>query len=105
MFLETFSDSSTVLKYRSQHLFKADVQLDYKKVSFGVSTRYNSFQENVDETFVSPFLGSIILPGYKDYRNARRVGDMILDLRLSFQASKTSKVAILMNNALNREYS
>ena len=105
VYLETFSDSSTVLKYRSKHLFKADLQLDYKKFSLGASTRYNSFQENVDQAFVSPFLGSIILPGYRDYRNARRVGDMILDLRFSFQASKTSKIAILMNNALNREYS
>lgn len=105
VYLRTFSDSSTILKYRSQHLFKGDVQLDYKKFSVGASVRYNSFQENVDETFVSPFLGSLILPGYADYRNARRVGDMILDLRLSFQISMASKVAILMNNALNREYS
>jgi iron complex outermembrane receptor protein len=104
-YLETFSDSSTILKYRSQHLFKADLQLDYKKFSVGASTRYNSFQENVDETFVSPFLGGIILPGYTDYRNARRTGDLILDLRISLQVTKTSKVAILMNNALNREYS
>lgn len=105
VYLETFSDSSTVLKYRSKHLFKADIQLDYKKFSLGASTRYNSFQENVDETFVSPFLGNIILPGYADYRDARRTGDMVLDLRMSYKLSKTSKVAILMNNALNREYS
>ncbi len=104
-YLETFSDSPDILKYRSQHLGKADVQMDYKKLSLGVSTRYNSFQANVDQTFVDPFLGQIILPGYTDYRNARRTGDMILDMRFSFQASKSSKVAILMNNVLNREYS
>jgi iron complex outermembrane receptor protein len=105
VYLESFSDSSTVLKYRSKHLFKADLQLDYKGFSLGGSTRYNSFQENVDETFVSPFLGNLILPGYNGYREARRTGDIIVDLRMSYKITKTSKVAILMNNALNREYS
>ncbi len=105
VYLLTFSDSSETLKYRSKHLAKLDLQADYKKFSVGVSGRYQSFQENVDETFVSDFLGELILPGYKDYRDARRVGDVILDLRMSLQVTKTSKVAVLMNNALNREYS
>jgi len=61
--------------------------------------------EQVDETFTSSFLGNLILPGYGDYRNARRMGDYILDLRVAFTASKNAKVSFLMNNALNREYS
>ncbi len=105
LYIRTFSDSTSTLKYRSKHLAKLDLQLEYKKVSFGVSSRYNSFRENIDQTFVDPFLGNIFLPGYGDYRNARRTGDIIFDARMGIQISKTAKVAVLLNNALNREYS
>ena len=61
--------------------------------------------EQVDETFTSSFLGNLILPGSGDYRNARRMGDFIVDLRMALHASENAKVSFLMNNALNREYS
>jgi outer membrane cobalamin receptor len=104
-YFETFSDTSRILKYRTRHLFKIDLQVEYKKFAFGVSTRYNSFQENVDYAFVDPFLGSQLLPGFADYRNARRTGDIITDFRISYKIGETQKIALLMNNAFNREYS
>ena len=61
---------------------KIDFQLDYKKIAFGLSTRYNSFMENVDLLFTVPLIGNIsILPGYGDYRNARQTGDIVFDSR------------------------
>lgn len=106
VYFATFSDtSSTVLKYRSRHMFKSDIQLDYKKLSFGFSSRYNSFQKNIDKTFVDPFLGNLLLPGYNDYRNARSVGDIVFDARISMKITKYAKVAFLVNNVFNREYS
>lgn len=105
LYLNTFSDTTTnVLKYRSRHMFKGDVQLDYKKFSFGMSSRYMSFQENIDFTFVNA-IGNILLPGYAVYRDARRVGDLVFDARLSMQITKFAKVAFLVNNVFNREYS
>jgi len=101
----TVADSNVILKYRNRHNIKLDIEFTYKKFTLGVSNRYNSFMEQVDQTFTSSFLGNLILPGYGDYRNARRMGDYILDLRMAVQVSKNSKVAFLMNNALNREYS
>lgn len=106
VYLATFSDTTTnVLKYRSKHMFKGDVQLDYKKFSFGMSSRYSSFQQNIDATFVDPFVGNLLLAGYADYRNARRVGDVVFDGRISMQITKFAKVAFLVNNMFNREYS
>lgn len=105
VYFETFSDTSRILKYRTRHLFKIDLQVEYKKFAFGVSTRYNSFQENVDYAFVDPFLGQALLPGYAAYRNARRTGDIITDFRISYKIGETQKIALLMNNAFNREYS
>ena len=99
------ADPDVILKYRNRHNFKLDIEFTYKKFAIGISNRYNSFMEQIDETFTSPILGNLILPGYGDYRNARRMGDYILDLRVAFNPSKNAKVSFLMNNALNREYS
>ena len=104
-YLETFSDTSKILKYRFKHMAKADIEFTYRGVALGFSGRYNSFMQNVDYTFVDPLLGSIILPGYAAYRNARRIGDFVMDARFSFKFAKTSKAAILLNNVFNREYS
>jgi iron complex outermembrane receptor protein len=101
----TFSDSSRVLKYRMRHLFKMDLQVEYKKFAFGASARYNSFQENVDYAFVDPFLGQLLLPGYRAYRDLRRTGDIIADFRVSYQFNDQNRLSLLMNNAFNREYS
>ena len=105
-YLTTFSDTITdILKYRAKHMAKFDIELSYWKVALGCSGRYNSFIENIDQTFVDPFLGNLILPGYADYRDVRRVGDFVIDARLSVQVNDHHKVALLMNNVLNREYS
>lgn len=106
-YLKTFSDidSSSILKYRSPHIAKADIQLEYKKLAVGFSARYNSFQQNIDYVFVDPLVGGTILPGFNDYRNARRVGDIIADVRVSYSITEKLKVAALVNNIFNREYS
>lgn len=125
-----------VLKYRNQQLFKADIQLDYKKVSFGWSTRFYSLMENVDRRFVQSVLheysepqngiywdsipSTYILPGLPEYRDTHKnsvsikmngkeiigwTGDWIHDFRVSYQVSKTLKTSLIINNALNAEYS
>ena len=109
-YLSTFSNPDTIipknsiLKYRNKHLAKLDFQVDYKKFSVGMSTRYTSLMENVDNIFVEPILGIEILPGYGKYRNSRMNGDVIFDARVAYQINKKSKISILMNNLLNREY-
>lgn len=104
LYQTTFSDSSAVLKYRNKHTAKLDIEFSYKKFAFGVSNRYNSFTENIDAIFTGP-LGNLLLPGYPAYRNIRRIGDYVVDARFSYQATKNGKIAVLMNNVLNREYS
>ncbi len=112
-YLATYSDTvSNILKYRFNHLIKGDIQFDYKKWSLGFSARYNSFIENIDKTFEDLFipinnggipLGDFIVPGLPDYRDERNKGDAVFDLRLSHQITPSSKLAFIVNNALNRE--
>jgi len=110
-YLTTFSNpdtinlNNTILKYRNKHLGKIDFQIDYKKISVGLSTRYTSLMENVDNIFVESILGVEILPDYGEYRNARMTGDIVFDARIAYQINPKSKLSVLMNNVLNREYS
>jgi outer membrane receptor protein involved in Fe transport len=85
-------------------MVKIDFQLDYKKIALGLSNRYTSVMENVDEVFITPILGNEILPDYGDYRNSRLNGDIIFDARFSFNINSNSKISLLVNNLLNREY-
>ena len=64
-YISTFSDpTSTILKYRFNHLIKIDIQFDYKKWAIGFSARHNSFTPNIDYQFQYPLVGNIaILPG------------------------------------------
>ncbi len=109
-----------VLKYRNRHLFKNDIQLDYKKFSVGFSTRYFSFMENVDRRFVQSILheyndiangvnwdeipSTYILPGLKEYREKHNKGTWMHDIRISYQVLKILKASFIINNVFNAEY-
>jgi len=105
-----------VLKYRNRHLIKNDIQLDYKFVSLGFSTRYQSFMENIDRKFDEGLLHDIqsgfdyyqfthVLPGLREYREKDRAGSWVHDFRLGFQVSKSFKISYIVNNLFNEEYS
>lgn len=101
-----------VLKYRNKHLFKNDIQLDWKFISVGWSTRYQSFMENIDRRFVESLFKEYgldlpifyILPGLKEYRATHNTGSWVHDARIGFQISKNTKIAYVVNNVFNVEY-
>ncbi|HPQ07739.1 MAG TPA: TonB-dependent receptor [Bacteroidia bacterium] len=104
------------LKYRNKHLFKNDIQLDWKFISIGWSTRYQSFMENIDRRFVESIFKEYgfdlpifyILPGLKEYREkemAHKKGNWIHDARIGFMITKNLKVSYVVNNVFNEEYS
>lgn len=92
------SSPKNILKYRYRHTAKGDVELGYKKISFGVSCRYNSYMENIDRFFVDA------IPGVKEYRQKHHTGDIVYDARIAWQLNKTAKLGFIVNNVFNREY-
>ncbi|MFN3342859.1 MAG: TonB-dependent receptor, partial [Flavobacteriales bacterium] len=122
-YLYSFSDAATIrtidgkdamiLKYRFQHMAKADVQFDYKKIGFGISVRYNSNVYNIDRTFENlevkigggqlP-LGDYILPGLPEYRKEHNRGACVADMRLAYTVAKGTRIAAVVNNVFNLEY-
>jgi outer membrane cobalamin receptor len=104
-YTETFSDTTTrMLKYRFRHMFKADLQVSYKKFSAGISCRYNSHMKNIDKIFENSIGGTEILPGLKEYREIYNKGALVFDTRIMFEAYKNLKVNLVTNNIFNNEY-
>ena len=92
------------LKYRFLHSVKGDIELDFHKIKTGISFNYHSFIKNIDEAFEDPvILGMPIFPGLKEYRQKHNKGNFTLDLRFSYQISFSSKVSLILKNALNNE--
>jgi iron complex outermembrane receptor protein len=101
-----FSDtSSRMLKYRFNHLAKADVEANYKNFSLGFSMRYNSFMKNIDATFEDGVFGTQILPGLKQYRVLNNKGNIVFDLRTGYTFKEHYRVGFMINNLFNTEYS
>lgn len=90
-----------VLKYRYENTAKGDVELGYKKFTFGVSCRYNSFMKNIDRFFLDEASG---IKGIKKYRTEHPGGDTVYDARLFYQLNKMAKVGLIVNNVFNHEY-
>lgn len=91
-----------ILKYRYKHLAKFDFEVGYRKFSFGLSMRYNSFMENIDQIFVD---ADNIIPGVGRYRERFNTGDLVFDSRIMYRVNDMFRVAIITNNLFNREYS
>lgn len=101
----TFSDTSTnMLKYRFNHLAKADLQLTWKGLSLGGSMRYNSYMQNIDAIFEDGVFGQQILVGLKQYRAENNGPAVVFDARIGYEFLDHYKVAFIVNNVANTEY-
>jgi iron complex outermembrane receptor protein len=100
------SDNSTnLLKYRFNHLAKADVEVNWKDFSFGISNRYSSFMRNIDRVFEEPIAGNTyILPGLKEYRQKFNKGNLVFDIRIGYKINENFRVGLIANNVFNAEY-
>jgi iron complex outermembrane receptor protein len=93
-----------MLKYRFNHLAKADIEANWKSFSFGLSNRYNSFMRNIDKVFEESILGTNILPGLKEYRKKFNKGNLVFDVRLGYKINENFRIGLIANNIFNTEY-
>lgn len=91
-----------LLKYRYEHLVRADVEFIYKKLMVGVSFRYNSMMRNIDNAFYL-FESIGVLKGVNESRHKN--GDYVFDARIGYEIHKGHKVNFIVNNIFNRIYS
>ncbi|MBK6610791.1 MAG: TonB-dependent receptor [Sphingobacteriales bacterium] len=93
------SSDKNVLKYRYRHTAKTDIETKLGKVSIGLSMRYFSFMEAIDQAF------NLLIPGVEKYRDEFNDGNFIYDMRLLFHLTNNSTLTLICNNLFNHEYS
>ncbi len=105
----------SVLKYRNRHLYKQDIQIQYKKFSFGWSSRFQSATLNIDNRFVRPIFEELgngfespdapsILPGMQQHFYDFSKSFWVHDARLSYTIAGKIKLAYIVNNLSNTAY-
>jgi outer membrane receptor protein involved in Fe transport len=100
-------EGKNVLKYRSNHQFKMDLEAKIWKFRWGISTQYSSHFINIDRAFENPLSqpnpanGDIF--GIYRYRQANNKGYTLWDTRLTYEIGKLS-ITGLLNNVFNEEY-
>ena len=85
-----------ILKYRTRHNFKFDVEGFFNNLTVGIAVIHSSATETIDE-----LLNNIGLIRF--YRNANPGGFVKLDSRVSYNLGPL-KVSLLAENLLNQEY-
>ncbi len=91
------SSDFNILKYRSKHLFRFDIQLDYSRFYLGMNFNYVSHVEAIDQVF------EFLLKGVRDYRLSHNTGYRLYDFRVGYQLDQVS-LQLSIHNAFNEDY-
>ncbi len=107
---------SGTLKYRYRHMAKLDLGITRGNWTIGTHLHYNSFMENIDKLFESGAFNAEVLDiftladaniydmGIKKSRNNLKYGDLLADIRISYNFAEYFTIQALVENASNREY-
>jgi outer membrane receptor protein involved in Fe transport len=93
------TSTENVLKYRSKHLFRWDVEYQFKKFFAGLNFNYASHVAAVDWLFEV----DVFIPGVKEFRKKHNYGYRIYDFRIGYQFEKY-ELQLNLNNAFNESY-
>jgi len=93
------SSGGNILKYRSQHLFKLDIQTEWRRLQVGLETFYASNMEAIDAVF------NQIVPGLRGFREKHDQGYTLFNFRTAYRFSDHYRLSLILNNAFNIEYS
>ncbi|MEZ5038332.1 MAG: TonB-dependent receptor [Saprospiraceae bacterium] len=92
------SSEKNVLKYRSRHTIKFDLETQINKFNLGLESFYNSQLEAIDAIFL------FIVPGLGDFRAGTGNGFWRHNLRMAYRFSDDFKCSILLGNITNKAY-
>lgn len=111
-YINTSMDTTNyILKYRFRHSAKIDADVLYKKWNTGFSTRYYGAMQNIDKAFydlevLTQFIPQIADIYYLDYwADHKNKAVIIFDCRLGYEFKKGNRLAVVVNNVLNKSYS
>ena len=103
--------SRRILKYRFLHTLKLDMEFDYKRFTAGLSLKYFSRIENLDQA-IFDFEDATIASGgtiqpilYRKYFEHHNNGNIVIDVRFSYEIGLRHKISLISSNVTNRMYS
>lgn len=104
-YMSTSSDpTNEILKFRVAELFRSDIELTWERFDIGVSVRYNSNVQNIDNAFIFIDRPGILPMGVTQWMADHTTGDAITDLRVGFALTPQLKASFIVNNASNEVY-
>jgi outer membrane receptor protein involved in Fe transport len=92
------SSDVNILKYRSRHMAKMDIQMAYRALNLGLSFNHMSHMEAIDQIF------NFLVPGLMDFRESNK-GFLLTDARVNYQATEKIILSLFLNNVFNIAYS
>lgn len=101
---EVVNQDGQILKYRRRNLLKGDLEASAWKLFAGINLQYNSRMINVDEVFLDPFVGNLLLPGFPQYWEEHATGYTLIDFRLGWNITEMIRITAILRNAFNVEY-
>lgn len=91
------NDKSHILKYRTQHSAKADIETTINMVTVGAVVKYKSFMHNIDETLN-------LISGVDDFRKMHDEGSIVVDFRIGVDVIEDAKISFITKNVFNELY-
>lgn len=106
------ADVGGILKYRSLHTARLDIETDIQNFTIGAAANYKSFVYNVDDVLIAGgeygALVSTVLPAVlqvREFRDERYgQGDLLVDIRLAYSFENNHRLTFSTMNVFNREY-
>lgn len=92
------SSDENILKYRSKHSVKFDLEARFKGLTLGYAAFYNSHQEAVDAFFV------VFLPGIGKFREDNPEGFLTMNARAAYNFTENLKFSVILGNISNVLY-
>jgi iron complex outermembrane receptor protein len=87
-----------VLRYRSLHTVRLDVETEFKGFTLGMAANFTSHVHKID------FILDVASPGVNNFRKIHNKGFTIFDLRIGYRFNERQNINFIINNLLNTEY-
>ncbi len=97
---DSSSQIRSILRYRSLHNLRFDIETEWKGFTFGASANYNSHIHKIDLVFA---LG-LVANGLQEFRKIHNKGSLIFDWRFGYKFNEKQQLNFIINNLLNTEY-
>ena len=94
-----------LLKYRSPHVFRFDVQVSGQKFFGGLSARYQTALRNFDKAFIEFEEQGFCGMGRKQWLDENPELPWIFDARIGREWTNGHKLSLVISNLTNAEYS